>query len=44
MSTNTNKAIVHHHNEEVWNNRRLDLLDEFIAENFGNTMSNMCRT
>jgi steroid delta-isomerase-like uncharacterized protein len=35
MSTETNKAIVRRYHEEVWNKRRLDLLDEFIAEDFG---------
>jgi steroid delta-isomerase-like uncharacterized protein len=35
MSTDTNKAIVRHYYEQVWNNGRLDLVEEFIAEDFG---------
>jgi steroid delta-isomerase-like uncharacterized protein len=35
MSTETNKAIVRRYHEEVWNRHRLDLLDEFIADDFG---------
>lgn len=34
MSTETNKTIVNEYFEQVWNNGRLDLLEEFIAENF----------
>lgn len=33
MSTATNKAIVSRYNEQVWNHGRLDLADEFLAEN-----------
>ena len=35
MSTETNKAIVRRLHEEVWTKRRLELLEEFIAEDFG---------
>lgn len=35
MSTEMNKAVVRRYHEEVWNNRRVDLLEEFIAEDFG---------
>jgi steroid delta-isomerase-like uncharacterized protein len=32
MSEETNKAIVKRYIEEIWNNGRLDLLEEFFAE------------
>ena len=32
MSTATNKAIVSRYNEQMWNQGRLDLADEFLAE------------
>lgn len=32
MSTATNKAIVSRYMEQVWNNGRLDLIEEFLAE------------
>jgi steroid delta-isomerase-like uncharacterized protein len=31
----TNKNIVTRYHEQVWNNGRLDLMEEFIAEDFG---------
>jgi steroid delta-isomerase-like uncharacterized protein len=33
MSTDTNKAIVQRYTEQVWNQQRRDLFEEFIAEN-----------
>lgn len=32
MSTATNKAIVSRYMEQVWNNGRLDLIEEFLAK------------
>ena len=32
MSTETNKAIVSRYVEQVWNNGRLDLIEEFFAD------------
>ena len=34
MSTETNKAIVRRYYDQVWNERRPDLIDEFLAEDF----------
>jgi steroid delta-isomerase-like uncharacterized protein len=33
MSTETNKAICRRYLAQVWNERRMDLLDEFVDEN-----------
>lgn len=33
MSTATNKAIVHRYLEQVWNEQRRDLFEEFFTEN-----------
>ena len=33
MSTETNKAIVHRYLEQVWNEQRRDLFEEFLTEN-----------
>lgn len=33
MSTETNKAIVQRYTEQVWNQQRRELFEEFIAEN-----------
>jgi steroid delta-isomerase-like uncharacterized protein len=34
MSSETNKAIVQRYYDQIWNNGRLDLVEEFIAEDF----------
>jgi steroid delta-isomerase-like uncharacterized protein len=34
MSTDTNKAIITRMVEQVWNEGRIDLVEEFIAENY----------
>jgi len=34
MSSKTNKAIVRRFIEQVWNERRLDLIDEFFTEDY----------
>lgn len=34
MSTETNKAIIARMAEQVWNEGRIDLVEEFIAENY----------
>ena len=34
MSSETNKAIVQRYYDQVWNNGRLDLVEEYIAEDF----------
>lgn len=34
MSSETNKAIVQRYYDQIWNNGRLDLVEEFISEDF----------
>ena len=33
MSTETNKAIIRRYHEQVWNERRRELFEEFVTEN-----------